>query len=165
MARFFPNPGIRTLALAALTALAASSAHAQGSGAPGVCSVAILSAGSGGGVSQTDTISGVATLPSGVNLWIFTQVKGSKLWWAQGGGDAARVAPGGGQWTASATFGLPQEAGKDFNIAAVPVDDDTDVSLTMSARRANAKHNYPGMALPASADNCRAAKVTVHRVQ
>lgn len=162
MARFFPNRPVRMLGFAVLTTLAASSADAQNWGAPTACSIVIQSAGSGGGVSQTDTISGMATLPSDAALWIFTQAKGSNQWWPQGG-DAARVLPG-GSWTIRATFGLPQEAGKDFNIAAVPVDEDTDVSLTMSARRANAKHVYPGMALPPAADNCKAVRVTVHRV-
>jgi len=164
MARFFPNRVVCTLGFAALTALAATSAHAQNlGGAQGLCSVTIQSAGMGGNVGQTDTVTGVANLPSSASLWIFTQAKGSNLWWAQGGA-AVRVLPG-GPWTASATFGLPQEVGKDFNIAAVPVDDDTDVSLTMSAQRANAKHYYPGIALPPPAENCRAARVTVHRGQ
>jgi len=163
MVRFSRRLAVAPWVMAITVAFGLSGACAQTWGAPGLCSVMIQSAGSAGVVMQSDQIGGVSTLPSYASLWVFTQAKGANQWWPQGGGEA-RVFMG-GSWSVHATFGLPQEVGKDFRVAAVPVDSATDVRLAEWVQRGNTTGYYPGIALPKPAYGCTSATVTVHRVQ
>ena len=146
--------------------LGVPTASAQRYSGPVACSATIQSAGSGNSVVLSDTVSGSATVPSYAFVWVLTQTKGANKWWPQGGGPA-RIFGGtnSGNWSMHATFGAPQEAGKDFNIAAVPVDAATDTVLSDWSQNGAETGVYPGIALPKPAHGCNSSMITVRRVQ
>jgi len=82
------------------------------------CSVEIRSPNRGERVSENGVVSGTAHLAEDAHLWVLVHREDVNGWWPQGGGE---IAVAGGQWSVPVKYGDPQDAGYDFEIAAVIV--------------------------------------------
>lgn len=80
--------------------------------------VQILSPRRGEQVGHAGVVQGRATVPAGAYLWVLAHRKDVNGWWPQGDG-AVPVANG--CWSAQVNYGGPQDAGFQFEIAAVVV--------------------------------------------
>jgi hypothetical protein len=129
---------------------------------PGLCSVAITSPQVGDRVGADGQVTGTATVPPGKFLWVFSHRKGLQGWWPQGGGDASPEANG--DWSVSINYGESKDIGRDFEIAAVIVDNQAQVKLQAWVEEANKTGRYPPVTFPASAAKCLpSAKVIVQK--
>jgi hypothetical protein len=82
------------------------------------CSVEIHSPNRGDRVSEGGTVTGTAHLAEDGHLWALVHRKDIDGWWPQGEGEIAVAAH---QWTVQVKYGGPEDAGFDFEIAAVIV--------------------------------------------
>jgi len=82
------------------------------------CSIEIRS------ISETGVVAGTAHLSADAHLWILVHRKDVNGWWPQGGGE---IAVADSHWSVEVKYGGPEDAGYDFEIAAVivsrPVDE------------------------------------------
>lgn len=115
------------------------------------CNVAITSPRSGDRVSDDGTVKGTATMPLATHLWVFAHRRGLGLWWPQGGGQA-QIRDG--KWSVLVTYGLPRDAGNEFEVAAGIFDDTENKKLLSWIRKAEETGQYPGMHLPESVEGC-----------
>lgn len=122
------------------------------------CEVQIVSPQAGNRVSAEGMVEGTANMPAGKHLWIFAHRKGLALWWPEGGGPALVQ---NGRWQVLVTFGLPRDAGSDFEITAAVVDDARNAELLNWVKKAEETGNYPGIVLPASVSGCLVRSVIV----
>jgi len=148
------------LALAPATGLAAAPVWAQSSPAVVDCYAKISSPSNGGSVPLNGVVEGSSATYGNVSVWILTHRRGLGQWWPQNSGP---VQGGAGVWSAKATYGTAQEAGKPFEIAAVPVDQRTSEGLAGWMVRANVYNESGGISLPRPAKGCRYNIVEVRR--
>jgi hypothetical protein len=76
------------------------------------CTVAIHRA------SENGVVEGSARLAEDAHLWVLVHRKDVDGWWPQGGGE---IAVANGHWSVQVQYGGPEDAGYDFEIAAVIV--------------------------------------------
>lgn len=138
--------------LALFTLLSASAAAQE-------CSVSIVNPKGGQIVNEDANVDGKAAIPPGRFLWLFSHRKGLQLWWPQGGG-AATISKD-GKWQIVVTFGTERDVGREFEVAAVVVDSDTNERLRAWVTRAEETGRYPGIQLPSAVSGCRIADITV----
>jgi hypothetical protein len=124
----------------------------------GRCTVEITEPKTGESVGAEALVSGVARIPAGTYLWVFTHRKGLAIWWPQGGGAAAIE---NGKWSVLVTFGGPQDRGAPFEVAALVVDHATHAKLEAWFKQAEESKSYPGMRLPVFVEGCEPPKITV----
>jgi hypothetical protein len=82
------------------------------------CSVAIQAPDRGGAVTESGVVTGTARLAGDARLWILVHRRDVNGWWPQGGGEADAGESG---WSVPVKYGGPEDAGFDFEIAAVIV--------------------------------------------
>ena len=75
------------------------------------------------------------------------------------GGGAAIITKG--TWEVTATFGQERDNGRQFEIAAVVVDRNTNEKLMNWAKKAEETGQYPGMNFPSTVEACKLQQVTV----
>jgi hypothetical protein len=131
------------------------------SGAGNACNITITGPNDGESVGLDGDVSGTATIPSDKFLWVLAHRKGLVGWWPQGGGSTSISQR---SWHAVVTFGGPADSGRDFEIAAVAVDSETNTRLNAWVERTNATFTYPPTAFPPTSANCGIAQVTVTRM-
>jgi hypothetical protein len=85
---------------------------------PPAGAVDILTPQNGALVADTGIVEGTAATTPDSYLWLLARRKDFDGWWPQGGG---AVPMDGNRWSVSVTFGGPQDAGRDFEIAALVV--------------------------------------------
>lgn len=111
------------------------------------CKVAITSPQKGDTVEVTGDISGTATVPSGMFLWILVHRKGLADWWPQSGGPAKPDSGGG--WGVHATFGDESNPSKDaksaFEIVAAVVDKKEHDEIAKYVKQTKDTGKYPGL--------------------
>jgi hypothetical protein len=137
--------------------------HVLAQAQPAACSVAIADPKLGDRVGAEALVSGRATLPTGKYLWVFAHRKGLRLWWPQGAG-AAQVSKG-GEWAVLVNFGQPRDAGAEFEVTALVVDDDANASLDTWVKDGDRTGNYSGLSLPAFVSGCEPPLITVRRAR
>ena len=117
------------------------------------CKVEVTTPKSGDPVGARMQVTGTATVPAGLYLWIFARKEGQRKWWPQGGGNAEVKKTG--RWVADAAFGdendLKKDAGATFEITAVIVDGDAHKELRTYVKTSEADNRYPGTDLPQAA--------------
>jgi hypothetical protein len=86
----------------------------------GQCHLAISAPREGEQVNASATVTGSATLPPGAHLWLLVHRKDIDAWWLQSNRPVDVVD---GLWTAPAGFGEPVDAGHQFEILAIVVDE------------------------------------------
>jgi hypothetical protein len=70
-------------------------------------------------VRRTYKVMGTASIPSGTHLWVLTRREDFEgLWWPQSEG---KVDPVSKKWKVSVTFGIPDDIGWNFDIAAIVI--------------------------------------------
>ena len=109
------------------------------------CSVEIRSPNRGERVSESGMVAGTAHLAGDAHLWVLVHRKDVDGWWPQGGGETAVA---GGQWSAPVKYGGPQDAGYDFEIAAVIVRRRVHEQWLEWVRSVQATGVYPPVRLP-----------------
>jgi hypothetical protein len=79
-------------------------------------------------VGKEICVKGSADIPGGHHLWILVhRTKGFKtLWWPQAEGE---IDPQTKQWEVNVSFGIAQDVGEDFEIAAITVEEQEHVKL------------------------------------
>src|SRR5437867_1312606 len=71
----------------------------------------------GSSVGKEVVVRGTATLPQGQHLWLFARrIDFAPLWWPQ---REVSIDYGKHTWQGTAVFGIPQDVGWDFEIAAI----------------------------------------------
>src|SRR5436309_2284264 len=75
------------------------------------CSVEIAMPKRGDKVAVKSQITGSATVPAGMHLWVFARKSGQSNWWPQGGGRAE--VPTSRNWIVDGTFGDENDIAKD----------------------------------------------------
>jgi hypothetical protein len=111
-----------------------------------LCAVDILRPHGGALVAGVDMIEGSsAALPSDSYLWVLVRRKDFDGWWPQGTG---AVPVDRSRWSVQATYGGPQDAGCDFEIAAVVVGQSTHELWTDWVARVKETGLFPPVQLP-----------------
>jgi hypothetical protein len=127
------------------------------------CTVEITAPTAGATVSDAGEAIGTAKgIPPGAHLWIFCRRVGIALLWPQGGGPAA-VTNGNGKWKAFVTYGLPRDAGAQFQVVAAVVDDTKNAELLNWVKKSDETGQYPGIIPPAFLPDCEVKSVVVTR--
>ncbi len=98
--------------------------------AAGDCSVAITSPRAGDQVEITETASGSAAIGPGAHLWLLAKPRADGRWWPQG-----EAAVGGGAWEIPVLFGIENQKGEEFYLAAVAVPGNAHARLIEWLRR------------------------------
>jgi len=80
--------------------------------------VEIRSPNRGERVSESGMVAGTAHLQGDAHLWVLVHRKEVNGWWPQGAGE---IAVADSQWSVQVEYGGPDDAGYDFEIAAVIV--------------------------------------------
>jgi hypothetical protein len=80
----------------------------------------------GARVRTTEAVSGeIDQLPAGAHVWVLVRRHDfDPMWWPQ-----REAPPKDGRWTATATFGGPQDTGWEFDVAAILVDEQQHIEL------------------------------------
>jgi hypothetical protein len=116
------------------------------------CSIEIATPKTGDKVAMKSQITGSATIPAGMRLWVFARKSGQSNWWPQGGGRAEVQSSR--SWIVDGTFGdendTAKDAGAPFQITAVIVDSAADARLTSYIESTEKTGRYPGTRLPAA---------------
>jgi Methyltransferase domain len=107
--------------------------------------VQILAPQNGETVSDAGIVEGTATMPPDSYLWVLARRKDFDGWWPQGAG---AVPVRGNRWSVSANFGGPQDAGCDFEIAALAVQPPTHELWTDWVARVKETGLFPPVQLP-----------------
>ncbi|MGD0497224.1 MAG: class I SAM-dependent methyltransferase [Bryobacteraceae bacterium] len=111
----------------------------------GRCRIEILSPRAGETVGQAGEVEGSAEMPDGGYLWVLAHRRDLDGWWPQGGGP---VSVNGGRWKASVRYGDPQDAGHEFEVAALAVGKPTHELWTDWAARVEETGACPPVRLP-----------------
>ena len=81
----------------------------------------------GAEVRRTYIVRGTASIPSGAHLWVLIRREDFEgLWWPQAEG---KINPKSNEWKVSLTFGIPEDIGWDFDIAAIVVPENSHTIL------------------------------------
>ncbi len=107
----------------------------------------ILAPQSGALVADAGMVLGSAVMPSDSYLWVLARRKDFDGWWPQGTG---AVPVDGNRWRVSVTYGGPQDAGWDFEIAAVIVRQSTHELWTDWVARVTETGLFPPVQLPSA---------------
>lgn len=117
------------------------------------CAIEITMPKKGARVGVRGQITGTATVPPGMHLWVFGRKMGQRNWWPQGGGN---VEVRGGRWIADGAFGdeadRTKDAGSAFQLTGVIVDAESDAKLTSYVEATERSGRYPGTQLPSPAE-------------
>jgi hypothetical protein len=105
----------------------------------------ILAPQNGALVADTGMVEGTATMPPDSHLWVLARRKDFDGWWPQGAG---AVPVTGNHWSVSVNFGGPQDAGWDFEIAALAVRQPTHEFWTDWVARVKETGLFPPVQLP-----------------
>ncbi|HTW65569.1 MAG TPA: class I SAM-dependent methyltransferase [Bryobacteraceae bacterium] len=109
------------------------------------CPLEILTPRSGSTVGASGTVEGTAVLPADTHLWILAHRRDIGGWWPQGGG-AVPVQEN--RWRIEVTYGGPQDAGCDFEIAALAVGPATHQLWSDWVARVNETGLFPPVQFP-----------------
>lgn len=109
------------------------------------CAVEILAPQSGDFVSSEGSVEGTVRLPAGAYLWVLVHRRDVDGWWPQGTG---RVSADGNRWRVPVSYGGPQDAGCDFEIAALIVGQTTHERWTDCVARVKEDGPCPPVHLP-----------------
>ena len=109
------------------------------------CAPKILAPASGAMVADAGAVEGSVALPADSYLWVLVRRKDFDGWWPQGGG-AVPVA--GTQWKLSVQYGGAEDAGFDFEIAAVVVGQSIHELWTDWVARVEETGQFPPVRLP-----------------
>lgn len=111
------------------------------------CALSILSPKSGESVSASGMIEGSVLLPTDSYLWVLVRRKDFDGWWPQGTG---AIPVDQNRWKVSVTYGGPQDAGWDFEIAALVVGQSTHELWTDWVARVRETGLFPPVQLPSA---------------
>ena len=125
-------------------------------------SVKISTPREGDAVGAAGQVEGSAELPADSHLWILVRRKDFDGWWPQGGAAAAVI---GTRWSVSVTYGGPQDAGHEFEIAALAVGPATHDLWTGWIRQVSETGRFPPVRLPHSRFVLGAAYRRVRRIR
>ena len=92
-------------------------------------------------ITVTGTISG--DLPDNRYMWVVVQPHVSSGWWPQTG----RIRPVGGNWYVQAWIGVEKDIGKNFDIAVILVNKDSDLFYQHYLERGKETGDYPEIPL------------------
>jgi hypothetical protein len=109
--------------------------------------VQILAPQHGAIVADACMVEGTATMPPDSYLWVLARRKDFDGWWPQGAG---AVPVNGNRWSVSVTFGGPQDAGWEFEIAALAVRPPTHELWTDWVARVKETGQFPPVLLPSA---------------
>lgn len=126
------------------------------------CSVEIHSPNRGDRVSEGGAVTGTVHLAEDGHLWVLVHRKDVDGWWPQGEGEIAVAAP---YWTVQVKYGGPEDAGSDFEIAAVIVCDPVHRQWMQWVRSVQSTGVYPPVQLPVSGALLSASYCTVRKRQ
>jgi len=126
------------------------------------CNVDILAPHSGALVSEAGIVEGSVALPTNSYLWILVRRKDFDGWWPQGAG-AAPVDRS--QWRMPVIYGGPQDAGCEFEIAALVVGQPTHELWTDWVARVKETGLFPPVRLPSAGFVLGEAYRTVRKAQ
>ena len=112
------------------------------------CGLDILFPDRGAVVADTGTVEGRAEPPAHSYLWVLVRRKDFDGWWPQGGG-AVEIETG--RWTVTVNYGGPQDAGCEFEIAALVVGRSTHDLWTDWVARVKETGEFPPVPLPSAA--------------
>lgn len=160
--RMLTAAAVAAAALLALAGVPAAPA-AEAPAAPAACTVEITTPKPGDQVGRSGKVRGTARIPSGTHLWVLAHMKDLVLeWWPQGGRPA--VVEGEGEWVIIAGYGVPDDVGELFEVAAVVVDANTNQRLMGWVKAGQDSGQYPPIQLPTPVDGCVPVKVVVEKV-
>lgn len=141
--------------------LALSVATASTAQENSACKATVDSPQKGDTVGISGDISGAASVPPGMFLWVFVHRQGLAAWWPQGG-SAAAVSHG--KWMVNATYGDGKDAGATFVAKAVVVDQKGNTDLMNYVAKSDKAGIYPGTKIPVpSKDGCSSTEVIIKR--
>jgi hypothetical protein len=109
------------------------------------CSVEIRSPNRGERISESGMVTGTAHLAEDAHLWVLAHRKDVNGWWPQGGGE---IAVAGNRWSVQVKYGGPDDAGYDFEIAAVIVHRPVHEQWLEWVRGVQSTGAYPPVQLP-----------------
>lgn len=109
------------------------------------CAPKILTPANGAIVAETGMVKGSVALAADSHLWVLVRRKDFDGWWPQGGGAAAVERT---QWSVPVTYGGAQDAGFDFEIAALVVAPSTHELWTDWVARVKETGRFPPVPLP-----------------
>jgi hypothetical protein len=107
-------------------------------------------------------VSGRANIPAGTYLWLLARRKDVAGWWPQGG-MAAEIRQG--DWSSPVRYGEPSDAGKEFELAAVVVDERTHRRLAQWVEQGRRTGHHPPIAFPKTVPVSAPARRTVRKVR
>ncbi len=110
-----------------------------------------------GRVGTSGFVRGTGRIPPDKHLWVLARRKDQSGWWPQGGG---AVKSGDGEWAQPSNYGGPEDAGHEFEIAAIVVDGPTHRRLERWVEEGAKSGDYPPIELPQSS-GCLPVKLTV----
>ena len=125
------------------------------------CRVEIKTPKPGERVEATSVVQGQGQIPKGTHLWVLARRKGIELWWPQG--DVNLSIKKNGDWEASVTFGDSSDHGREFEVAAIVVDEEVSRRLDKWFQDSMISGSFPGIRLPDVVSGCAVAQVTVLR--
>jgi hypothetical protein len=111
------------------------------------CAVDIAAPRGGAVVTGDGVVEGSADLSADSHLWVLVRRKDFDGWWPQGAG---AVPIDRNQWSVSVTYGGPQDAARDFEIAALVVGRPTHDLWTDWVARVRETGLFPPVRLPSS---------------
>lgn len=135
---------------------------AYGQTPPPACAIQILSPADGAHVGDAVDVEGEAAIPTGTRLWLLAhRTDVGSLWWPQGGG---AVSIKNGRWQLLVVLGIDRDIGHEFQITARVFSSDENEQLERWVAT-SAEHQYPGIRMPLTVDDCPSGYVTVNRVR
>jgi hypothetical protein len=131
---------VRSFLTERLRRLASQFRHQQGR-----WRVEITSPESGETVGGSGNVTGYADLPAHSHLWVLARRKDISGWWPQGGGPLPLDS---GRWSAHVQYGESGDAGRDFEIVALAVDEVINDLWTTWWKNVQTTGKYPPVQLP-----------------
>ena len=99
-------------------------------------------------VAAAVSVEGIALLEPGHHLWVFARrADFGPLWWPQGEGVPD---PSSGSWKVLATIGVPQDVGRDFDLAVAVFAGEEHARLRDWLAKGAASGNFPPLEMPAT---------------
>jgi len=126
------------------------------------CQVEITSPEPAAETGAEGMVIGRANIPAGTHLWLLARRKDVAGWWPQGGA-AAEIRHG--EWSLPVRYGEPSDAGKEFEIAAVVVDEHTHHRLAQWVEQGKRTGHHSPIAFPKTVAVSAPAKRTVRKVR